>query len=214
MRILVILTICFILTSCNHKNIVKSTLTSDSTRVDSKYSKGIWLSYFKNFKISLGTILKFKIINDSCYVVQWGNSLKLKTCPDTLHLDGHETWIPEFIAENKDYIVLRQGCGNPCWVGYFLPLNDSIKPRYIHEYLDFDLKNNLVAFIKDNNIIELVNLKTSLTEDHKTNNCTSAFLGYCIDSLSVKDKTMKYKWFPKANKDSKKGILIKEEIKI
>jgi len=214
MRILVILTICFILTSCNQKNIVKSTLTSDSIRVDSKYSKGIWVSYFKNFKIPLGTILKLKIINDSSYIVQWGNSLKLKTCPDTLLLDGHETWMPKLIAENKDYIVLRQECGNPCWVGYFLPLNDSIKPQYIHEYLDFDLKNNLVAFIKGDNIIEILNLKTGLTEDHKTKNCTSAFLGYCIDSLSIKDKILKYKWFPKTNMDSNKGNWIKEKIKI
>jgi hypothetical protein len=214
MRILGILFICIILSSCNHKNRVKLTLTSDSIRVDSKYSKGIWVSYFKKTKTTLGAILKLKIINDSCYIVQWGNSLKLNTCPDTLHLDGHETWIPELIAENKDYIVLRQGCGNPCWVGYFLPLNESDTPRYIHEYLDFNLKNNLVAFIKSDNIIEIVNLKTSLTEDHKTKNCTSAFPGYCIDSLSVKDKILKYKWFPKANKDSKKGILIKEEINI
>ena len=195
MRILGILFICIILTSCNHKNFVKSTLTSDSTRVDSKYSKGIWLSYFKNFKISLGTILKFKIINDSCYVVQWGNSLKLKTCPDTLHLDGHETWIPEFIAENKDYIVLRQGCGNPCWVGYFLPLNDSVKPRYIHEYLDYDLKNDLVAFINNKNNIGIINLRTGLTEDHKTKNRTSVFPGYCLDSLSVNDKTLNINGF-------------------
>src|ERR1035437_3714439 len=164
MRILKLFVLVFILTSCNLRKVVKSSLTSDSTRVDSKYSKGIWVSYFKKTKTTLGAILKLKIINDSCYVVQWGNSLKLKTCPDTLHVDGHETWIPEFIAENKDYVVLRQGCGNPCWVGYFLPLNDSVKPRYIHEYLDYDLKNNLVAFIKGDNIIEIVNLKTSLTE--------------------------------------------------
>jgi len=214
MRILGILFICIILTSCNHKNIVKSTLTSDSIRVDSKYTKGIWVSYFKKTKTPLGAILKLKIINDSSYIVQWGNSLKLKTCPDTFHLDAHETWIPEFIAENKDYIVLRQGCGNPCWVGYFLPLNDSVKPRYIHEYLDYDLKNNLVAFIKCDNIIEIVNLKTSLKEDHKTKNCTSVFLGYCIDSLSVKNKILKYKWLPKTTMDSKKGNWIKEKIKI
>jgi hypothetical protein len=189
-------------------------LTSDSISVDSKYAKGTWTSYFKKTKTPLGAILKLKIINDSSYVVQWGNSFKLKTCPDTLHLDGHETWIPEFIAENKDYIVLRQGCGNPCWVGYFLPLNDTIKPRYIHEYLDYDLKNNLVAFIKGDNIIEIINLKTSLKEDHATLSCTSAFLGYCIDSLSVKDKILKYKWFPKTTMDSKKGNWIKEKIKI
>ena len=209
----IILTL-LILTSCNNGNVAKSSSLNDSLSVDSKYVKGTWISYFRTFKTPLGKTINFKIINDSCYVIQWGNSLNLKTFPDTLKLDGHEAWIPRYITENKDYIVLRQGCGNPCWVGYFLTLNDSINPQYIHEYLDFDLKNNLVVYIKDNENIGIVNIKTGLTEDYKTKKCGSIFPGYCIDIISLKNKTLKYIWYPKTKYGSKKGILITEKIKI
>lgn len=214
MRILGIIFILFIEASCHQRNVIATSSNSDLLRVDAKYVKGTWTSYFQPIRTPLGITIRFKIINDSSFLIQWGHPLNLKTFPDTLKLDVHEAWIPRYIAENKDYIVLRQGCGNPCWVGYFLPLNDSIKEQTIHEYLDFDLSNNLVAWIKGTNVIEIVNLKTKMNEEHKINGCGSSFLGYCIDSLSIKDKTLKYKWFPKTKFDSERGIIMKEKIKI
>ena len=65
MRILKLFVLVFILTSCNQRNVVKSSLNNDSTRVDSKYSKGIWVSYFRKTKTPLGAILKLKIISES-----------------------------------------------------------------------------------------------------------------------------------------------------
>ena len=214
MRIIAIILSFLFLTSCNHKKPVNTLLKSDSLRVDSKYVKGTWISYFQTFKAPLGVTIKFKILNDSSYVIQWGDSLKLKTYPETFHLDGHETWIPRYIAGNKNYIVLRQGCGNPCWRGYFLPLNDSLKLHVINEYLDFDLDNDLVAYINDSDNIGVINLRTNLTEQHILNGCVSAFPGNCIDSLSIKNKTLKYKWFPKTTMNSKVGIIKIEKINI
>jgi hypothetical protein len=182
--------------------------------VDSKYGKGVWDTYFKDKKTHLGSTVKLKIVTDSSYQIQWGDSLNLRTYPLQFPLDGHETWIPRFIDENKNYIVLRQGCGNACWVGYFLPLRDSVKPEMIHEYLGYDLDNSLVAFVKDTSTIEIVNIKTGQTEDHRTDGCTSAFLGYCIDSLSIKNKILKYKWIPDTYLNSQKGTIRIEKIKI
>jgi hypothetical protein len=189
-------------------------LKRDSLIVDSKYYKGTWRAYFQTYRTPMGTTIKLKIISDSSYLIQWGDSMRLKTYPQIFYLDGHETWMPYFIAENKDYVVLRKGCGNPCWLGYFLPLNDSLKPHCITEYLDFDLDNNLVAWVKDTNVIQILNLQTDSMENHIINNCSSAFLGYCLDSVSVKNRTLKYKWIPKTTIDSDKGIVKEEKIKI
>ena len=129
-------------------------------------------------------------------------------------MDDHETWIPKFMAENKDYIVMRSSCGNPCWIGFFLPLQDSKKPFSIHEYLDFDLDNHLVAYVKDPNFIEIMNLKNGQTEAHILNGCSSAFPGYCIDSLSIKNRTLKYNWISDNKINSSKRKEIVEKIKL
>jgi len=204
MRVFVIILSFFILTSCIHRSHVDKSINVDSLRVDSIYGNNTWLLHFQIMKTPLGRSIKLKLINDSSYMIQWGDSLKLKTYPQTFLLDGHKTWIPQYISENKDFIVMRQGCGNPCWVGYFLPINDSLKPHTIHEYLDFDLDNNLVASIKDSNIIEVKNLKTNSIENHILNGCNSVFLGYCIDSLTIKNGILKYNWIPKTTINSKK----------
>jgi hypothetical protein len=95
-----------------------------------------------------------------------------------------------------------------------LPLKESLQPEMIHEYLDYDLDNGLVAFVKDTSTIEIVNLKTGQTEDHQTDGCTSAFPGYCIDSLSIKNRILKYKWIPDTYIKSHKGTVRVERIKI
>ena len=214
MKFIVTIFTFFFLISCSTSNFSSTSLKSDSLIVDSKYYKGIWSSYFKTSKTPKGVTIKLNIINDTSYHIQWGDSLKLKTYPQTFYLDGHEAWIPYFVAENRDYVVLKQGCGNPCWSGYFLPLNDSLKPYCVSEYLDYDLDNSLVASVRDTNVIQIVNLKTGLIENHIINGCSSAFLGYCLDSVSVKNKTLKYKWIPKTTIDSDEGIVKEEKIKI
>lgn len=170
--------------------------------------------YLQDIKTPNGKIIKYKTINDTLYQIQWGTLRNLKTLPDTFMLDGHETRIPKYTAENNKYIVMRYSCGNPCWGGIFLPLNDSVSPKVILEYIDFDLENDLVAYIFDSQIIEIINLKNNKTERHLLEKCDSAFPGYCIDSFSIKNKTLKYKWFPKTYINSTKGVWKSEKIKI
>jgi hypothetical protein len=203
-----------ILISCTHGIQNNSVLINDSLIIDSIYGKDTWVNSFQPVKTSFGNIIKYKVINDSSYQIQWGDSIDLKIYPETFHLDGHAGWVPHYIADNKDYIVLRQSCGNPCWIGYFLPISDTIKPHAISEYLDFDLDNNLVASIKYPNLIEIINLRTNCTEKYIINGCNSAFIGYCIDSLSIKNKVLKYNWIPKTIMDSNNYITRIEKIKI
>ena len=71
-------------------------------------------------------------------------------------------------------------------------------------YLHYDLENNLVAYI-NGNAIEIVNLKSRQNEVHGTKDCISAFIGYCIDSLSIKNRLLTYKWIPETKINSGKG---------
>jgi hypothetical protein len=68
--------------------------------------------------------------------------------------------------------------------------------------------------VKDSNIIGVYNIKTRQIENHIINGCTSAFIGYCIDSLSIKRKILKYKWYPDTYMNSGKGRYRIEKIKI
>lgn len=185
----------------------------DSSRVDLLYGDSIWTTYFKAQKTRSGAIVRLKIVDDSTYYIQWGNSTKMKTFPEKFNLEGAEAWIPRLIYENNDYLVMRGGCGNPCWVGYFLPLHEGSKPQMIHEYLGYDLENHLVAYVSDNSI-EILNLKTNSIEVHKTKGCVSAFIGYCIDSLSIKNRTLKYKWIPDSRIKSNKGMVVIEKVNL
>lgn len=221
MRVFLFVSLIFVLISCRHNNTIKSivdndsigSLNKDSIIVDSIYGKGQWSS-FKDFKTPIGRYIRFKIINKSRYIMQWGDSINLRMYPDTFYLDGLSNGIPLFIEENKDYIVMKSGCGSPCWVGYFLPLNNITEPFAAHEYLGYDLNDNLVSFVKDSNVISVYNIKSKQIENHVINGCTSAFIGYCIDSLSIKKKVLKYKWYPDTYMNSDKGRFRIEKIKI
>lgn len=185
----------------------------DSVLVNSIYNFDAWTEYFKPTKTKDGAIIKFKFISDSSYILQWGKLKKLKTFQQTFNLDGHETWIPKLIDENKNYLVFRQGCGNPCWTGYFLPKNDSVNPLSVSEYLGYDLIDNLVVYVKNSNTLEIINIKTRKVQDIELKGCKSAFPGYCIKNLTIKDKILRFKWIPDTYINSEKGEIITVQIK-
>jgi uncharacterized protein with WD repeat len=93
-------------------------------------------------------------------------------------------------------------------------MDNTIKPKLIHEYLDFDLENNLVAYVKESNLIAIYNLKSGKIENHKTPKCSSCFIGYCIDTISIQNKTLIYKWIPETIINSKESTTITEKIRI
>ncbi len=211
MRILTFTAFINLLISCKNEPRKEVTKTNNTT-VESKSKFSLeYLNYYKPFKTPLGRTISYRMLNDSFYFLEWEDSSYKRTLPDTFYLDGR---IPIFRTENKNYVVLEQGCGSPCWVGIFLPTNNSGKPHLIHEYLDYDLKNNLVVYVDDTNSIKILNLKTDEFEIHKTPPCKSAFIGYCIDSISIRNKVLIYWWIPETYINSKNGIKKRELIKI
>ena len=178
--------------SCTHKtNFGVYSSKRDSLIVDSIYGKGIWKKYFKEKSTPNGNSIKLCLISDSTYLVEWGKSTEFQSLLDTFKLDGRETWLPIFKTENKDYIILFQHCGNPCWTGYFLPLSKLLKYKVFNEYVALELDDFLVAFVLDGKTIRINSLKTDNFEDHIIEGSFGSFPNF--DTISIRNRTFKYK---------------------
>lgn len=176
------------------------------------------LSYFKRLTTPQGKIIDYHFVKNSrIYFLQWGTKNSLRTHPDTLTLDDRSVRNPVYVAEGKDYIMMEYGCGSPCWVGLFLPIDKNKPPIEIHEYQAYDLANNLVAYFNPNvNKPEIIveNLKTGKQQAISVNNtCVSAFPGYCA-TINIKNKTLHYYWSPSAAEKPSDTVSKKVKINI
>jgi len=145
-----------------------------------------------SFKTPNGCVVKFKQI-DKEYYLQWESNNTTHTLDYPFQVDGADAWVPRFKSENKKYLFFRAGCGNPCWIGIFLPLYKNGQPVVISEYIAIDIENNLVASVSSDSI-EITNLRTLRKQYFKPGNCESAFPGYCITDAYFKDNVLYYNW--------------------
>jgi hypothetical protein len=167
--------------------------------------KEINLNHPGNFTTPNGQEIRF-LVKDSKYNVQWRQGDSLKTLNYFFNLaEGGHTSFPSLIAENKNYVLLRSGCGNPCWLGLFLPLYKGGKPQIVNEYIAFDLNSDLVAFISNTDSIAILNLKKFDKQYFNPGKCESAFPGYCIDTAYFKNNTFYYSWNSETTIRSKKA---------
>jgi hypothetical protein len=177
-------------------------------------AKGIRLtpepSLFKTLK---GHLIKFKI-KDSSFYIQWKAQNDFKTVTYPFDLRGADAWLPNLIEETDDFLVVRAGCGNPCWVGIFLPLKTNSSYQIINEYMGYDLAKGYVAYFNNKEQLEVLNLKTEKTQAFQTDGCASAFKGYCVDTLYFKNNSVYFKWNAQADFNSKTGRLMTKKLKI
>jgi hypothetical protein len=147
-----------------------------------------------NFITPKGRKIIFVVKNNK-YFIQWQQEDSLKTLnyPFDFIEEGNSSF-PRFMEENEDYVLLRSGCGNPCWFGIFLPLYKAGQPKIVHEYIAVDLNSDLVASVKSSDSIEVLNLRTFDRQYIYPGKCESAFLGYCIDTAYFKEKYLHYVW--------------------
>ena len=181
-------------------------LIKDFPKVENK-------SYIADLKTSNGKLVHL-VEKDSITLVQWkiGSQTKNFECPFASY--DHEAWQLSVHDENKDYIVLRAGCGNPCWYGLFLPLYENGEPKLIDDYIAYDLNQNYVAYFNENDSLEVLNLRTFKTEAFKTEKCSPANKTYCIGSVHFKKKEIIIKWIKDGSINSKKGLYFYKKLKI
>ena len=163
-----------------------------------------------NIRTPNGIQINYRLVDDSIYFIEWGKENNLRTLPDTFYCDAPAFTKPRFIEGNENYLVLRFGCGSLCWAGIFLPLNKDRTPQTIYYYYDYDLENDLVVYAdseEEHATISVKNLKTEEILKYKMEvECESAIPTYCIDSLSIQNGELYYKWIPETYVNSEKGI--------
>ena len=136
-----------------------------------------------------GHFINYVRASRDSYSVHWRNSRVHRSL--VLHMDGAPNHFAFYKAETNRFIILEYGCGIPCKCAVFLPL-DSVKAAFQIEMPEaYDLDNNLVAYNGDRDTIVWVeNFLTRQKVPILGHNCGSAFNGYCVDSISVKNRDL------------------------
>ena len=141
--------------------------------------------------------VKYHVINKSA-TIEYGNNLIHRYLNEKYSCEIADARVPHFKWDNKDFIGLKFGCGSPCWGVMVLPLNLKDSVREILYNLDFDPKSNLIVYFGGENYDKLIveNLKTKSKQiiDVNKKKCDVAFIGYCIDSVSINSEELYYRF--------------------
>jgi hypothetical protein len=210
MKQLVLFSFVIFIISCNNSSKLKypevpkeEVLNNTPERFFVQYLPEHWKDTFFND----GSYLKMKAVA-STVIIKWGNKKFENVAPDSI-IESVRIERLSINWKNDNFIALSYGCGNPCWGGLILPLDkNAIANSFMYQY-DYDQKNNLVArFDDDYETLIVENLKTHAKQliMKRDSTCESAFAGFCLDSISLKNKVLYYKWStPDAFADNKKS---------
>jgi hypothetical protein len=144
-----------------------------------------------------GNFLKYHVVDNSVFI-EYGNNSFHRSLPDKYDCQITDFWIPKFEWDTHDFMILKYGCGSPCW-GIFVLRFDSLNPvRNIMYDMAFDYDNELIVYLgnMDYNSLIVENLKTlqrikiefPFKSDH------GEFMGSWIDSISIKNNQLYYKY--------------------
>jgi hypothetical protein len=98
--------------------------------------------------------------------------------------------------ESKQFVVLRQGCGSPCWIAVVLPLDARQEDRLYWYPVAYDRDRNLLAYLgEDVRSVVAENLVTHRTQVMPvTPLCSWAFPGWCVSNVEFRADTMHVRW--------------------
>jgi len=146
--------------------------------------------------------VKYHVINKSA-TIEYGNNSMHRYLNEKYSCAIADARVPHFEWDNKDFIGLRFGCGSPCWGTIVLPLNLTDSVRVILYNLDVDPKNNIIVYLGGENYDKLIveNIKTKSKQIIELNkkNCSAAFIGYCLDSVSINEGELYYRFIEQDN---------------
>jgi hypothetical protein len=99
-----------------------------------------------------------------------------------------------FEWENSKFVVLRQGCGSPCWFEIVLPLQNGRKIQQVMYTVAHDEKRSLIASIESEPLM-IINLITGRQQSIVLKpECAAAFPGWCLDDVAFKDGALHILW--------------------
>jgi len=168
-----------------------------------------------SFELEDGRFLKYFCEGEELFI-KYGDQHFERTLEDTFDCSMPYARTPSFRWLNDEFICLYFGCGNPCWGSILLPSSARDTPIiYMYPYT-FDQEHNLIVNIdydeeKDEDFLAVQNLITQEKITIEMEQCdTPAFKGYCIDSISLVDKSLYLQ--TRTDADLKKGFRTKGSI--
>jgi len=163
-----------------------------------------------------GNYYKLIISSDSTCRIEWGNVDKPRVTDGDFHY--HIARRFNLVWENDKFIVLRARTGSDWWIDLFLPIGNDPSEFVIENCLTFDKKRNLVVseYPSPDTVMEIHNLTNKNRQFIlERNECGSAIIHYCIDSIAFTEKGLYYKWTtPHTFDDNKKYFERRVAVKI
>ena len=154
--------------------------------------------------------------SDSAVKIAWGNDTLKKVYDKPLDFfSAYKLCGVKW--ENKNYLILVQSQGSDAWTNFVLPLNNIDQPKVIYNGLCFDTINNLIVSeglpwndpLLHDTVLVAKNLKTGQSQfiTEKDRSCDAGFRHSCIDSISIHNKLLYYKWsIPNNIDENKKSV--------
>ena len=146
--------------------------------------------------------------SDSTVKITWGNDTIKRVYDDPLDFMFAERLAVQW--NNKDYLILRYGVGSGAWETVAFPLNNKEPVQVFDNGLCFDFKNNLLGTEQFVDTVLIVqSLKTGQKQFilEKEKPCGAASNSGCIDTISITNKVLYYKWVtPHKFSDKKSSI--------
>ena len=105
---------------------------------------------------------------------------------------------PWFESENKEYVFLMRGCGAACKVGYLIPTNPSEKIQELYNWLEIDLKSELIVSLdSDVNglIVKVRDLRYDEEQVIRTSlKCNAAIINGCVAQVDTSERNITITW--------------------
>ena len=139
-------------------------------------------------------------VSDSTIKIIWGNDTLKRIYDEPLAFMFVERLSVKW--ENKNYVILNYGTGTSAWSNVVLPIDTKQQVQIFTNGIYFDLKSNLLVTEEvGDTILAVRNLKTLQSQFviEKGQRCASANNSDCIDTVSINDKTLYYKWVTPRN---------------
>jgi len=134
-------------------------------------------------------------VSDSTVKITWGNNTITRLYDETLDFMFAERLRVQW--NNKDYLILRYGVGSGAWETVTLPINNKEPAQVFDNGLCFDSEYNLLGTEQfGDTVLTIQNLKTGRKQfiTEKERPCQSVNNSACIDTISISNKTLYYKW--------------------
>jgi hypothetical protein len=200
---IVLLSIFLLLLSCQSKKVERNTMS-----IENQWSIGMKDTVLKQ---QIGDCFIAYHLQGDTYSIEWGNTLMKNISKQKFEVLGNG--VLSIFKSDENSILLTQGCGTSCTYYVFLPLKENAVERVYDFALTSDLKNNLVAYIPDNNDEIFVRVENYLTGQKidivEANLCPANFKGDCIDSIYFDKSSLVLKWEGSKWEDNKPDPCIK-----